>query len=532
MEQALQTLELLDSDESAVAIRQQLQQEQSSLSVAQHKAAFAGLQVFDKLTVHNELNTYGPVSINSVDQQPALSVNGQAMIDNLIVGTASIQNITIPGDLTVNSLTANTIIDAGAAGNVGQVFTVGAGGKLSPSSSTSGLQTIIGDSGSATQVGGNITFTGLPAGKTVTFSGTAATISLNSTDANNNTTIGKSAGAALTSGIQNTALGAFALNSNTTGILNTAIGYQAMLTNSLGGQNVALGVQTLKANTSGGDNIAIGYNSLSKNTTGFENVAIGTGSLLDNVTGATNVAIGYNSLVDNAADGNVGIGYRSLFFNFTGTNNTALGTSALSNGVNSSGINNIALGYNAGATLQTGSNNIYIGHQGSPTESGVIRVGSPSVHTAFYAAGVSGATSTSGVAVLVNSAGKLGTTTSSKKYKDDIVPLHDPSDRLMNLEPVQFVYKTDESKTKQYGLIAEDVDVVYPELVVRDAQGEIWTVRYDQLHALLLKGWQEQQAKIIAQQQQIDAHHALHTLAIEELQTQIAMLRAAIQLNT
>ncbi|MCL5875156.1 MAG: hypothetical protein M1114_01660, partial [Candidatus Dependentiae bacterium] len=283
LEQALQALELLDSDESVVAIQQQLQQEKATLPATQHKAAFAGLQVFDKLTVHTELNTYGPVSINSIDQQPALSVSGQAMIDNLFVGTASIQNITIPGDLTVNSLTANTIIDAGAAGNVGQVFTVGAGGKLSPSGSASGLQTIIGDSGSATQVGGNITFTGLPAGKTVTFSGAAATISLNSTDANNNTTIGKSAGAALTSGTQNTALGAFALNSNTGGLLNTAIGYQAMLANSSGGQNVALGVQALKANTSGVDNIAIGFSALSANTTGLQNIAIGTGSLLHNV---------------------------------------------------------------------------------------------------------------------------------------------------------------------------------------------------------------------------------------------------------
>ncbi|MCL5875790.1 MAG: tail fiber domain-containing protein [Candidatus Dependentiae bacterium] len=1122
LEQALQTLELLDSDESVVAIQQQLQQEQTSLSVAQHKAAFAGLQVFDKLTVHTELNTYGPVSINSVDQQPALSVSGQAMIDNLFAGTVdahtiissggslvvtsitadtittnslTTNNATITGTLSGNNanfsgtLSANTIIDTGAAGNVGQVFTVGAGGKLSPStfapggvnsvnpgtgititgtamnpivnltipvsianggtnatsmtntngtvyydgtrlvttttgslgqvltsngaaaptyqslsaigavtsvtggtgititgtatapvvnlntpvtvanggtgntsltahnvllgegtanvafaapSATSGVplvstgsttdpifgtasvagggtgitsfnansivlsgatptsaltsqtltngQLLIGstgaapvastlaagtgiaitngagsitvtaaanvpttfteDSGSATPTSNTLKIVGSPtqgiatsgsgntvtitatnatstqkgvasfnatnftvtsgavssnpltitagtgltgggsvnlggsttislstpvsianggtnatsmtntngtvyydgtrlvttttgslgqvltsngaaaptyqtigasggvtqlngdtgsalptsgiitlnantnSGKTVLFSGSGSTISLNVTDANNNTTIGKSAGSALSSGTQNTALGVSALratttgarnigigysplSANTSGADNVAVGYLALRTNTTGAQNIAIGSQALQSNTIGGDNTAVGYGALATNlngnyntvigarslqnnvsgfsntvcesiclnanTVGFDNIAIGDSVLNSNTSGADNVAIGvealfsnvtsnYNTAVgswtlvnstaspnvafgysclfsnttgnnnvavghetmqfntlgsDNSAFGrralrnntagglntalgevalasntsgsaNTAVGYGTLVTNGTGNNNTAVGFNSLQNNttggnntavgygslidnttgvnnvavgyqalqLNTVGTNNIALGYQAGNALTSGSNNMYLGNPGLATESNTIRIGAGGTHTAVFMAGVFGSATVGTNQVFINSSGGLSTTTSSQRYKENIVPMRSMHDNLIAMNPVEFTYKKDATKQRQYGLIAEEVEQVDKELVHYN-NGSPESVYYQFLAPMLLKGWQEQQAKIVAQENEIKECKE----SIAELQTKIAMLCTKLELN-
>ena len=296
----------------------------------------------------------------------------------------------------------------------------------------------------------------------------------------------------------NTFIGLDAGSPSTTGINNVALGYNTLIQNTSGGQNIAIGINTLNANTTGGYNTAIGFEAMNKNTTGTLNTAIGAGALQTNVSSNNSTAVGFQALTA-----------------CTGGNNTAVGYRALANVT--SGNANIALGYDAGNNITTGINNIIIGNNGSSSDSSVIRIGAS--QTTCYIAGIYGVTVSGGTQVYIDSAGQLGTVTSSRRYKENITPVIN-HDKLMQLEPVQFTYKVDNEKRKQYGLIAEDVYEIYPELVVHNNKGEIETVRYDQLHALLLKGLQSQQAEInelknIVEKQQrlIDALFAQAELA-------------------
>jgi trimeric autotransporter adhesin len=177
----------------------------------------------------------------------------------------------------------------------------------------------------------------------------------------------------------------------------------------------------------------------------------------------------------------------------------ATGTDALYS--NTTGSTNIAVGYKAGYNLTTGSNNIDIGSPGVAAESGIIRIGTitgtTSTQSAAYVAGIYGVkTGTAGTAVFIDSSGQLGTVSSSRRYKEDVQPMEDVSERLFKLRPVKFRYKkadTSGQKPIQYGLIAEEVAAVYPELVVRDATtGRVDGVRYDELAPLLLNELQKQ----------------------------------------
>jgi hypothetical protein len=284
-----------------------------------------------------------------------------------------------------------------------------------------------------------------------------------------NTAVGLAALSSNTTGFRNTATGGTALTSNTTGSSNTANGSVALFSNTTGSQNTANGTLALFANTTGFNNTATGLNALFRNTTGDRNTATGRTTLQFNTTGRQNVATG------NAA----------LFLNTTGNDNTADGTSALLS--NTTGSSNIALGLFAGGDLTTGSNNIDIGNPGVADESNTIRIGTQGTHTAAYIAGVSGA-GVVGSAVKVNAAGQIGTAPSSSRYKQDIKPMDNASKAIHTLKPVTFRYKKelDPEGVAQFGLVAEDVEKVNPDLVMRDAEGKIFSVRYDAVNAMLL----------------------------------------------
>jgi hypothetical protein len=315
------------------------------------------------------------------------------------------------------------------------------------------------------------------------------------TDVNSNTALGTAALTSNTTGTDNTGSGDDALHSNTTGSDNTASGFQALFSNTTGSGNTASGYQALLRNVTGVGNTASGHSALANNTIGNDNTASGDSALNSNTSGGFNTATGSGVMLDNTnGNNNTASGYLALQLNTTGSNNTATGFSALSS--NTSGSNNIAIGYQAGQHVAAGNNNnIHIGTQGISGDSGVIRIGDLGTHTSFVAAGVSGVTSTGGVPVLINSSGQMGTVLSSLRYKEDVQDMADSSSGLLRLRPVTFRYKKpseDGSKPVDYGLIAEEVAEVYPDLVVKGADGQIETVQYQKLTPMLLNELQKQ----------------------------------------
>jgi hypothetical protein len=221
-------------------------------------------------------------------------------------------------------------------------------------------------------------------------------------------------------------------------------------------------------------------------------------------------------------------GTGALFANATGSLNTASGFQALL--ALTAGHRNTALGWGAGNLLTSGSNNIYLGHPGVASESGTLRLGN--VQTRAFIKGVFG-TAISGNTVLINSAGQLGVLLSSARYKQDIAPLAlQESAKVQQLRPVTFHYKTEANGPLQYGLIAEEVAQVYPELVTRDADGVIEGVRYEALTPLLLKEVQGQHHQIATQAQQMQVvlqQVAAQAQQIAELKRQNDTLRAAVE---
>jgi hypothetical protein len=289
--------------------------------------------------------------------------------------------------------------------------------------------------------------------------------------------------------VQNTALGFDALNVNGVGYANTAVGFLALLNNTSGNYNTAVGVAALDKNINGTGNTAVGGLALWSNTSGVQDAALGQSALYSNTSG----------------DANTATGYFSLWGNTSGSTNTASGFGALSN--NTTGSNNIAMGSNAGAQITTTSNNIEIGNQGVATDSGAIRIGTEGTQGSAFIAGIYGAsTGLPGVPVVVDANGNLGTVSSSRRYKEDIQDMGEASGGLMRLRPVTFRYSKayeDGSKPVQYGLIAEEVAEVYPDLVAGSADGRVETVKYQLLDPMLLNELQKQHAKITAQQEQI-----------------------------
>jgi trimeric autotransporter adhesin len=336
----------------------------------------------------------------------------------------------------------------------------------------------------------------------------------------------------------NTAVGSRALLNNTTGGTlgtvqgtdvgpNVAVGWEALESNTVASANTAVGYQALHSFTSGpmgfeqvGLCTAIGFQALANaNTSGVENTANGYKALFNNTTGTSNTASGGHALIGNmTGDGNTADGFVALWHNTSGGYNTAAGSAALAD--NTTGMFNTALGYQAGVGLTTGDNNIYIGAgaSGDPSESDVMRIGH--TQSATYIVGIFGATVAGGTPVLIDSEHKLGTVTSSRRFKQDIRPMDKTSEALLALKPVTFRYKQeiDPVGAPQFGLVAEEVEKVNPDLVVRDKEGKPYSVRYDQVNAMLLNEFLKEHRKNETQQGQIEEQE----LAISQLKSTLA----------
>jgi hypothetical protein len=303
-----------------------------------------------------------------------------------------------------------------------------------------------------------------------------------------------------------------ALFSLTTGTDNTAVGSQALSGLTIGVQNTAVGAQALFNNTAD-RNTAEGFRALINNTTGNSNTANGVNALLRNVTGGFNTAIGFSALEDNNGSVNTALGVNALQHNTTGTGNTALGV-------------------NAGLFLTTGSNNIDIVNAGVAGESSTIRIGNSNIagQNRAFIVGIRGVTTgnADAVPVLIDSAGQLGTVGSSRRFKKEIKPMEQASEAILSLKPVTFHYKSDKTGTPQFGLIAEEVAEVSPDLVVRDKDGEIYTVRYDAVNAMLLNEFLKEHSKVQRQQATITQLESMVAHQKKDLQATVAQLTARL----
>ena len=272
--------------------------------------------------------------------------------------------------------------------------------------------------------------------------------------------------------------------------------------------NTAGGTDSLLNNTpdpNGTNNTAFGFEALLSNTTGDWNTATGSTALAFNTTGGYNTAGGTAALLNNT----------------TGSNNTANGLQALYS--NTTGSNNIGIGLQAGQRLTTGSNNIDIGNVGQDEEN-TIRIGTQGRQTATYIAGIFGTPKIKKACqVVVENTGLLGCVKSSARYKHDIRDMGNASDKLMKLRPVTFRYKADSTGIEQYGLIAEEVEKVYPELVIEDNDGKPETVAYQVLPAMLLNELQKQSRQLARKDAQIAAMQR-QLVALEKKNSEIDAL--------
>ncbi len=340
----------------------------------------------------------------------------------------------------------------------------------------------------------------------------------------------------------NTAMGSSALlNMAASSFGNTAAGDTALGNMGEASFNSAFGARALANTTSGDGNSAFGYGALYLNQDGVANTATGYHALFNNVTTAYNTAVGYQALFYSTAEDNTAVGYDALVSNTSGSGNTAVGSNALLG--NQSGADNTAVGFNAlgnsygngnigigvlaGVNVESGSNNIDIGNEGNLGESAVIRIGTAGVQKEAFLAGVE-TSKVTGAAVYVTSSGKLGVLASSERYKTDIESLGTTTQRLEQLRPVSFHLKSDPGGAIQYGLIAEEVDKVYPELVIRDDKGVIQGVRYDELAPMLLNVVQQQNATMRTQAKDLAAVRAESHAATLQLKTvQLALAKFA-----
>jgi uncharacterized coiled-coil protein SlyX len=325
----------------------------------------------------------------------------------------------------------------------------------------------------------------------------------------------------------NTAEGTGALFSLTTGTNNTADGDTALYHNTIGYNNTAIGNTALYSNTTGYKNTANGHNALLTNTTGNWNTAIGAGSLKFNTAGTYNTANGFGALQSNTS----------------GLGNTANGAGALIH--NTTGKLNIVLGAAAGQNLTTGSNNIDISNPGVAAESNIIRIGNEvaftdlvgiihPAHTKTFIAGIHGATASGAVTVYVNSSGQLGTLPSSARFKHDIHSMDKASEVILALKPVTFHYKAeiDPNGIPQFGLVAEEVEKVNPDLVARDDQGKVYAVRYEAVNAMLLNEFLKEHRKVEQQEAtitQVKSTAAKQEATIATQQKQIEALTTGLQ---
>src|SRR6266403_2838076 len=339
-------------------------------------------------------------------------------------------------------------------------------------------------------------------------------------NADSNTAVGAAALLLNTTGTNNTAVGTDALVFNDSGTQNTADGAFALLSNTTGSFNTANGAFALFANSTGADNTANGNGALTSNTTGFSNTANGSVALVGNITGHQNTANGTSALFNNTTGSiNTATGERALFSNTTGNGNTADGQNALAS--NTTGSFCTALGEDAGFNVSTANNVICIG----------FGVGGANVSNSCYIGSIFGQTSSGGVAVFIDSAGKLGTLTSSRRFKEGIKPMEQASEVLFALKPVTFRYKKeiDPHSISELGLVAEDVEKVNPDLVVRDKEGKPYSVRYEQVNAMLLNEFIKEHRKVEDLKKDFQATVAQLTAQLREQAAQIQKVSAQLE---
>ncbi|MGE5215180.1 MAG: tail fiber domain-containing protein [Nitrospirota bacterium] len=376
-----------------------------------------------------------------------------------------------------------------------------------------------------------------------------------------NTAIGAAALLSNTTGHANTANGAFALLNNTLGIFNSALGANALTANTTGYNNTAVGFQALASNTIGNFNTATGVVSLFRNTTGMQNTATGDEALLSNTTGGGNTATGFEALLSNTTgESNTATGLLALGSNTEGSYNTAIGPLALAS--NTTGVENTTIGYEAITSNTTGSSNTAIGIYalsnstgnsntalgqragvGVTTADNVICIGAPGadVSNSCYIGGIAGQTvGLGGSACYVDNDGKLGVFLSARRFKTDIADMGNASAGLLALRPVTFHYKPelDKARIPQFGLVAEEVEAVNPDLVVHDKDGKVSTVRYEAVNAMLLNEFlkqhrkvEEQQATITQLKKDFGATIAQLIARLDEQAAQIQKVSAQLELN-
>jgi hypothetical protein len=472
----------------------------------------------------------GPVALGgmtTLTNSGVLSVAGSANGD--ITATTLPGGIVALGDTATSSDIPNTIVKRDSSGSFAATnITLDGNLYLPATTATTGI--IYGGGGTLLDAYGTGNIFAGPGAGNLTLTG------------NFNTATGDNALHSDVDGFENTADGAQTLLFNTSGVDNTATGFSALFSNTSGSYNIAEGAYALVLNTTGSNNIASGYEALYHNSSGYYNTAIGFEPMWENVSGYQNIAIGFQPLFDNfSGHENIAIGIASLHDNISGQGNTAVGLNALlrndgdfNTAVGTSaletlgtgdamghGTNNIALGWFAGNGLEIGNNNIYIGSGGGGFDSGVIRIGSPGLQTATFIAGIFGP-APAGLPVYVGSGGQLGTEPSSARFKQDIHSMEDASDVLLSLRPVTFHYKPkfDPHGTAQFGLVAEEVNKVDPDLVVHDGKGEAYGVRYEAVNAMLLNEFLKQHRKVEEQESRIQNESA----EITELKQRLATL--------
>src|SRR6266536_1240531 len=322
------------------------------------------------------------------------------------------------------------------------------------------------------------------------------------------------------------------LISRTTGVWNTGTGFEALSQLTAGNQNTATGLRALTNDINGGFNTATGVFSLFSNTSGFYNSATGGYSLANNISGTRNTANGYAALYRNTADNNTATGAAALYHNTTGGANTANGYDALATNTagsfntavgaaalaSNTGIGNTALGAGAGSAITFGNNVIAIGNVGA------------NLVGACFIGNIRGVTTANNnaVNVMIDSAGQLGTISSSRRFKKEIKPMDKAREAILALKPVTFHYKSNATNIPQFGLIAEEVAEANPDLIVRDKNGEIYTVRYDAVNAMLLNEFLKEHRKVEQQAREMQEQQATIAQQRKDSQAKSDKLEATI----
>ena len=417
------------------------------------------------------------LTISMTDPLPVTNGGtGRASLTNhgLLVGAGTSEvtqlGAATNGQLPIGSTGADPVLATLTAG-AGISVTNGAGTITIAATGGAGIETLNGDSGSAT--GSTVTISG---GSNITTSATGSTVTV---DLDNSVTL----------------TGALSLSnssSSTAGVIN--FGGSRFISN-FGTQNTFIGAGSGNFTLSGGDYntiIGAGGNGASL-TSGTLNAGLGINCFRSTTSGSYNAGVGAQCFQTiNTGAENSALGYSALAGLTSGQNNVAIG--AVSGQSITTGSNNVFIGWHAGVSSTTSdSNNVYISHAGVGGENNTMRIGTDANQTKCFISGIRGVTTgvADAIAVLVDSAGQLGTVSSSARVKENVRDLGKQADKLMNLRPVSFNYKTDETKTNVYGLIAEEVKELFPELVVHNKDGEVESIKYHELPILLLKKVQD-----------------------------------------